>query len=30
MKNTKYTKNMHHYLAWRLFQEVYGEVEWCQ
>lgn len=30
MKNVKYTKNMYHYLAWRLFQEVYGEVEWYQ
>ena len=30
MKNTKYTKNMYQYLAWRLFQEIYGEVEWCQ
>ena len=26
----KYTKNMYQYLALRLFQEVYGEVEWCQ
>jgi len=30
MKNAKYTKNMYQYLAWRLFQEIYGEVEWCQ
>jgi len=30
MKNTKYTENMYHYLALRLFQETYGEVEWCQ
>lgn len=28
MKNPNYTENMYHYLAWRLFQEVYGEVEW--
>lgn len=30
MKNINYTKNMYHYLAWRVFQEVYGEVDWCQ
>lgn len=30
MKKCDYTKNMYHYLAWRLFQEIYGEVEWCQ
>lgn len=30
MKNPTYTKNMYHYLAWRMFQEVYGEVDWCQ
>lgn len=30
MKKSNYTKSMYHYLAWRLFQEVYGEVEWRQ
>lgn len=28
MKNLNYTESMYHYLAWRLFQEVYGETEW--
>lgn len=30
MKNPNYTENMYHYLSWRLFREVYGEVEWFQ
>lgn len=30
MKNPKYTEDMHHYLAWRLFQRMYGEVEWFE
>lgn len=30
MKNINYTENMYSYLAWRLFQEVYGEAEWSR
>lgn len=30
MKNFKYTENMYQYLAWRLFQKIYGEVEWVE
>lgn len=26
----KYSENMYHYLVWRLFQKMYGAVEWCE
>lgn len=30
MKNIKYTDNMYQYLVWRLFQAMYGTIEWCK
>lgn len=30
MKNIEYTKRMYQYLAWRLFQEMYGAMEWVE
>ncbi|MBU0722325.1 WYL domain-containing protein [Patescibacteria group bacterium] len=29
-KTLKYTKEMHEYLAWRLFREMYGATEWAK
>lgn len=30
MSKTKYTNRMYRYLAWRLFQEMYGAIEWTE
>jgi len=30
MKNIQYTDNMYQYLVWRLFQTMYGIIEWCK
>lgn len=30
MENIKYTREMYQHLAWRLFQEMYDDIEWCR